>query len=206
MKSRRFLEWGPAAGLVAIDGSHGEGGGQIVRTAVALSSVTGRPLRVERIRAGRPHPGLAAQHLTAVRAAAAICGARVRGDELGSMELEFEPSGPPRSGDYSFDVAEARAGGSAGAVTLVLQTLLVPLSLASGASQVTLRGGTYFVRAPSFDYVRDVWLPALRPTGFAATLHLVRAGWYPVGQGEVRVALEGGVHPGPVERVSEARC
>lgn len=189
----------PPADFVAIDGSHGEGGGQIVRTAVALASMTGRPLRLERIRAGRPHPGLAAQHLTAVRAAAAICGARVWGDELGSMKLQFEPSGPPRSGDYSFDVAEARTGGSAGAVTLVLQTLLVPLSLAGGASQVTLRGGTHVTRAPSVDYVRDVWLPALRPMGFAANLNLVRVGWYPVGQGEVRVAIAGGVRPGPVE-------
>jgi len=188
-----------ATGLVAIDGSHGEGGGQIVRTAVALASMTGRPLRVERIRAGRPHPGLAAQHLTAVRAAAAICGARLEGDELGSMELEFEPSGPPRPGDYSFDVAEARAGGSAGSVTLLLQTLLVPLSLALGASHLTLRGGTHITRAPSVDYVRDVWLSALRPMGFAASLDLIRVGWYPVGQGEVRVAIGGGVHPGPVE-------
>ncbi len=181
--------------LVVIDGSHGEGGGQIVRTAVALASLTGRPLREERIRAGRPRPGLDAQHLTAVRAAARICSARISGDTLGSTVLEFEPSGGPRSGDYAFDVAEARAGGSAGAVTLVLQTVLVPLALATGPSTLTLRGGTHVTRAPSVDYVRDVWLPAIRPMGIAAQLDLVRVGWYPVGQGELGVRISGGARP-----------
>jgi RNA 3'-terminal phosphate cyclase (ATP) len=180
---------------LVIDGSHGEGGGQILRTAVALAAITGRPLRIERIRAGRPHPGLAAQHLTAVRAVARVCAARLVGDKLGSSVLEFVPCGSPRAGDYAFDVAEARAGGSAGAVTLVLQTLFVPLALVGGVSTLSLRGGTHVTRAPPVDYVRDVWLPTLRRMGLCADLELVRAGWYPVGGGELRARIAGGAGP-----------
>ena len=98
-----------------IDGAHGEGGGQILRTALSLSAITGRPLRIERIRAARRDPGLAAQHLTALRAAAAICSAQLSGDTLGSTCVEFAPEGPVVAGNYVFDVSLARAGGSAGA-------------------------------------------------------------------------------------------
>jgi RNA 3'-terminal phosphate cyclase (ATP) len=108
---------------VIIDGAHGEGGGQILRTALSLSLITGRPLRIERIRALRRNPGLAAQHLTAVRAAAALCGAQLNGDTLGSTCLDFAPQTPIVAGNYVFDVSLAREGGSAGAVTLVLQTV-----------------------------------------------------------------------------------
>jgi hypothetical protein len=126
-----------------IDGSHGEGGGQILRTALSLSAMTGRPLRIERIRTNRRNPGLAAQHVTAVRAAAALCGARVAGDRLASQEMDFVPTAPVAAGDYVFDVALAREGGSAGAVSLVLQTVLLPLALTAGKSSVTVRGGTH---------------------------------------------------------------
>jgi RNA 3'-terminal phosphate cyclase (ATP) len=112
---------------LAIDGSHGEGGGQILRTALALSAATGRPVRLFNIRAGRAKPGLAAQHLTAIRAAAALCGANVEGDALSSQALTFTPCRPVEAGTYRFDVADARVGGSAGSATLVLQTVLVPL-------------------------------------------------------------------------------
>ena len=115
-----------------IDGSHGEGGGQILRSAVALAAIMTRAVRIANIRAGRPKPGLAAQHITSVRAAAAVCGARLRGDEIGSCDLLFEPAAPPRPGEYRFDVTQARHGGSAGSVTLVLQTVLLPLALARG--------------------------------------------------------------------------
>ena len=120
---------------MVIDGSYGEGGGQVLRTTLTLAALTGRPVRIERIRAGRRKPGLRPQHLTAVRAAAAVCGARLEGDELGSQTLTFAPAGPPSPGQYSFDVATAAQGGSAGSVGLVLQAVLLPLALAGGDSQ-----------------------------------------------------------------------
>jgi RNA 3'-terminal phosphate cyclase (ATP) len=106
--------------IVVIDGSYGEGGGQILRTALSLSAITGRAVRVDNIRAGRPQPGLAAQHVTAARAVAALCGGVLDGDALGSQTLTMIPDGTLHAGDYKFDVAAAREGGSAGAVTLVL--------------------------------------------------------------------------------------
>jgi len=177
--------------FLIIDGSYGEGGGQILRSTLSLSAITGRPVRIENLRANRTKPGLAAQHLTSVRAAAMLCDAEVEGAELGSRALQFIPRKPVRSGDYFLDVAQAREGGSAGAVMLVLQTLLLPLALASGVSTVTLRGGTHVQMSPSFDYVHDVWLPTLARMGVSAELSLVRSGWYPVGQGEVKLRITG---------------
>jgi RNA 3'-terminal phosphate cyclase (ATP) len=182
---------GPDRRTLVIDGAHGEGGGQIVRTALSLSAVTGRPVAFVNVRAGRPKPGLAAQHLTAVRAAAALCGARVEGDTLGSLALSFVPMAPARAGSYTFDVAEARPGGSAGSVTLVLQTVLPPLALADGRSSVILRGGTHIKGGPSVDYARDVWLPVLHEMGVEATLESRRPGWFPIGQGEVVADIAG---------------
>ncbi len=176
---------------LVIDGSHGEGGGQIVRTSLALSAITGRAIRLEKIRAGRRKPGLAAQHLTGVRATAEICAARLEGDALGSQALSFTPGGPTRAGDYRFDVAAHRRGGSAGATSLVLQTVLLPLALAAGDSTVSVRGGTHVAWSPTFDYLRDVWLPALESTGVRSSLELARWGWYPVGQGEIRARIHG---------------
>jgi len=176
---------------LVIDGSHGEGGGQILRSALTLAMIVGRPLRLENIRAGRKQPGLAAQHLTCVRAAASLCNAHVVGAELGSQALEFAPRDRISPGEYDFDVAEARLGGSAGAVMLVLQTILLPLALAGGDSCVILRGGTHVKSSPSFDYIRDVWLPMLARMGVHAGLSLIRAGWYPLGGGEVRLCVEG---------------
>ncbi len=176
---------------VVIDGSHGEGGGQIVRTGLALSALTGRPVRIENIRAGRPKPGLAPQHLAAVRAVAAICDATLEGDALGSKRLEFVPGTRPRPGSYRFDIAVARKGGSAGAATLVLQSVLVPLALAGGRSDVTVRGGTHVRWSPPFDQVRDVWLPTLARLGIVATADLLQSGWYPAGGGEIRASVRG---------------
>ena len=115
--------------MLTLDGSHGEGGGQILRTALTLSAITGQPMRIERIRAGRKNPGLRPQHLTAVRAAAAICKAQLEEDELSSQTLTFVPGDSARPGEYTFDVAEAAQGGSAGSVSLVLQTVLLPLAI-----------------------------------------------------------------------------
>jgi RNA 3'-terminal phosphate cyclase (ATP) len=176
---------------VIIDGAHGEGGGQILRTALSLSAITGRPLRIERIRALRRNPGLAAQHLTAVRAVAALCGAQLSGDTLGSTCLDFAPQAPVASGKYIFDVSLAREGGSAGAIMLVLQTVLLPLAFAGGDSEVELHGGTHMAWSPPFDYVRDVWLPALARLGVEASVELANFGWYPVGKGKVRAQIRG---------------
>src|ERR1700689_1979262 len=121
--------------MITIDGSLGEGGGQILRTALALSMVTGQPFRIEKIRAGRAKPGLLRQHLTAVNAAAAICAATVDGAAIGSQAIAFTP-GKVAAGEYSFSV------GSAGSTTLVLQTVLPSLLTAEGPSLLTLEGGT----------------------------------------------------------------
>jgi len=182
---RRETNW------VVIDGAHGEGGGQILRTALSLSAITGRPFRIERIRSLRRNPGLAAQHLTAVRSAAALCGAQLSGDTLGSSFLEFVPETPVAAGNYVFDVSLAREGGSAGAVTLVLQTILLPLAFAVGDSRVELHGGTHMAWSPPFDYVRDVWLPTLERLGVEASVELAEWGWYPVGKGEMRAHIRG---------------
>src|SRR4028119_1038269 len=142
--------------MIHIDGSYGEGGGQVLRTSLSLAAITGQAIRINKIRAGRQKPGLAAQHLTAVRAAATICNAKVTGDRLGSTSLEFIPGGATSSGEYTFDVSDALGGRSAGAVALVLQTILLPLALADGKSEVILRGGTHVAFSPSFTYIEQV--------------------------------------------------
>jgi RNA 3'-terminal phosphate cyclase (ATP) len=182
--------------MLIIDGSHGEGGGQILRTALSLAAVTGRPFRIEQFRAGRPKPGIAAQHLTAIRAAAAIVGATLERDTLGSNVLEFHPRSPPVAGSYHFDIAEAREGGSAGAATLVLQTVGVPLALACGESTVTVNGGTHVLWSPSFDYFDRVWLAMLRRLGVEASAELGAWGFYPAGRGEITLRLRGATDDG----------
>ena len=154
--------------MINIDGSWGEGGGQILRTSLSLATITGQPVRIERIRANRPKPGLAAQHLTSVQAAAKLCQAQVRGDTLGSMTLEFRPTRSPQAGQYTFDVTQAREGGSAGAVTLILPTILIPLALANGSSKVILKGGTHVAWSPPVTYIEEVYLPTLRQLGVRA--------------------------------------
>lgn len=177
--------------FLCIDGAHGEGGGQIVRSALTLAVITGNPIRLENIRARRKRPGLAAQHLAAVRAAAMLCNAETHGAELGSQTLEFVPRQFAQPGRYRFDVSEARQGGSAGASMLVLQTVLLPLALTAGESVIVFSGGTHVPLSPSFEYVHDVWLPTLASMGVRADLSLLRSGWYPVGQGEVRLRIPG---------------
>jgi len=181
--------------MLAIDGSHGEGGGQVLRTTLALAAITGQSVRIENIRAGRRKPGLRPQHLAAVWAAAATCGARVEGDELGSQTLLFDPDGAPRPGDYVFDVAEAAQGRSAGSVGLVLQTVLVPLALASGESRLTLCGGTHVPWAPSASYLKHVFLPTVARMGVLARAAWDRWGFYPAGGGELTVHVVGQDRP-----------
>jgi RNA 3'-terminal phosphate cyclase (ATP) len=178
--------------MISIDGAYGEGGGQVLRTSLTLAILTGQPVKIERIRAGRPKPGLAAQHLTAVRAAAAICDASLDGDEMGSGQLSFAPAGPARPGEYRFDVGEMRQGGSAGSVSLVLQTLLLPLALAPAPSQVTLRGGTHVAWSPPFPYLEEVYLWTLARCGLRVELALNQWGFYPAGGGEIVARIGGG--------------
>ncbi len=176
---------------IQIDGSFGEGGGQVLRTSLALAALTGRHLEIDNIRAGRKKPGLRPQHLTAVRAVAALCAAECQGAELGSRRLAFRPGGPPAGGEYCFDVAEAARGGSAGSTTLIAQAVLWPLTFAGRSSRLTLRGGTHVPWSPPFHYLRDVVLAAASEMGLRAAATLKSWGWYPVGGGEVELV----VHP-----------
>ena len=177
--------------MLIIDGSHGEGGGQVLRTSLTLASITGVEVQIERIRAGRRDPGLRPQHLTAVWAAAAICEAHLDGDEIGSQTLVFRPGSPPRPGQYCFDVADAAPGGSAGSVGLVLQTVLLPLILARDHSTLTVRGGTHVPWAPSVSYLTHVYVPTLARMGADLQIGLAQWGFYPAGGGEVRVDISG---------------
>jgi RNA 3'-terminal phosphate cyclase (ATP) len=177
--------------VLTIDGSYGEGGGQVLRTSLALSAITGQPVCIEKVRAGRRKPGLRPQHLTGVRAMAKICSARVQGGKLGAQEVTFAPQTEPRAGTYTFDVAQAAKGGSAGSVSLLLHTVLLPLALAPGTSQLTLRGGTHVAWSPPLDYLKRVYLPTLARMGVRAKVNVKKWGWYPIGGGEVAVKIEG---------------
>ncbi len=175
--------------VVVLDGREGEGGGQVLRSALSLSLITGRPFRLEHVRAKRKPSGLKAQHLTCVTGAAAISEARVEGAKLGSTEVEFHPreiSTQPRSLDV----------GTAGSTSLLLQCLAYPLALAGG-STLTLRGGTHVSHSPSFDYLERVWLPMLRAYGLDVELGLLAGGFFPQGGGVITAAI------GPMGEVDE---
>lgn len=168
--------------MIKIDGSFGEGGGQILRTALALSAIEKKPFEMFNIRTGRKKPGLAAQHLQCVEALAQICDAEVSGARVGSLSLRFYP-GEIKSGDYCFEI------GTAGSVSLVLQTIFLPLSLIEGSSSVIIRGGTHVPFSPCFHYLKDQWLFYLKKIGFDARLEMVRAGFYPKGGGEINIFI-----------------
>jgi len=171
------------SGEIKIDGSHGEGGGQIIRTAVALSAITDRPVQVGNIRANRPKPGLANQHLTGLRAMQQICEAELEGDKLGSTAFTFRPRAI-RHGEYAFEV------GTAGSVTLVLQTILPALASLKGESTISIRGGTDVKWSPPVDYYRLVLFPLLRDCGLECTLEVVRRGYFPKGGGDILVHVK----------------
>jgi len=169
---------------IVIDGSQGEGGGQVLRTAVSLAAALGREVTVTSIRAGRPKPGLAAQHVAAVRAAAAVCDADVAGDEIASTEVTFRP-GPLRPGSYRFDI------GTAGSTTLVLQTVIPALMLADDDSEVTVSGGTHNPLAPCFEYLRDVFAVLASTMNLQAYFVMERPGFFPAGGGKVAMQIRG---------------
>lgn len=171
--------------MLKIDGSFGEGGGQIIRTALALSCITSMPVKIRKIRAGRERPGLRPQHVACVEAAAALCDAEVTGAEVGSDKLTFRPSRSVQSGGYQFEI------GTAGAASLVMQTVLLPLVLTPGNSTVYVTGGTHVPFSPSGHYLRDVYAPMLVQSGADVLIQLVQYGWYPEGGGAIMAQIRG---------------
>lgn len=170
--------------MIKLDGSEGEGGGQILRSALTLSALTGQPFTIEKIRAGRAKPGLLRQHLTALRAAAAICGGKYSdGAGVGATELMFYP-GDIRAGNYEFAV------GTAGSAMLVLQTILLPLLQADGTSRVIISGGTHNPAAPPYEFVEQCFLPLLRAMGADVDLKLLQYGFMPAGGGKVMATIK----------------
>lgn len=178
--------------MIRIDGSSGEGGGQILRSSLSLSLATGKPFRIENIRGKRERPGLLRQHLTAVLAAAEVGGAQVEGAALGSRVVSFVP-GTVKPGNYRFAI------GTAGSGTLVLQTILPALMTASAPSSIAIEGGTHNMHAPPFDFLERAFLPLLGRLGPKVTLRLGRYGFYPAGGGAFTATIE------PCARLSPAR-
>lgn len=168
--------------LIKIDGSFGEGGGQILRTSLSLSAITKKPFEIYNIRACRKTPGLSHQHLQAVNATAQICNAEVTGNTLRSTTLRFYPD-KIQPGTYSFNI------GTAGSVSLVLQTIFYPLSFAKKPSTLTIVGGTHVSHSPCTDYLERQWLFFLRKIGYVAEIQTIRAGFYPRGGGEVVIKI-----------------
>ena len=167
---------------ITIDGSQGEGGGQMLRTSLALSAAYGKPFEMQNIRAKRDKPGLKRQHLTCVRAIAQICGAQVEGDEVGSMRLLFKP-GKIKGGAYQFDI------GTAGSVTLVAQTVIPVLLRAEEPSTVTITGGTHVPFAPIWEFFAETYLPELRKMGARVEAELEQCGFYPAAGGVVKLRI-----------------
>jgi RNA 3'-terminal phosphate cyclase (ATP) len=182
-----------------IDGSQGEGGGQILRTSLALAAITGTPVRIGHIRAGRPKPGLQRQHLVAVQAAARVCNGHLDGAELQSREITLTPQAPC-AGTYDFDI------GSAGSTSLVLQTLLPILLCADGPSVVRIRGGTHNRMAPPTEFLRDSFLPILHRCGLSATVSLERHGFEPAGGGLVTTSIQPWTTPLPLTLVERGKA
>jgi RNA 3'-terminal phosphate cyclase (ATP) len=173
--------------MIEIDGSYGEGGGQILRSTLTLSAILGKPVEIFNIRVGRKKPGLQPQHLTGVRAVAEISGGKLEGDELLSQRLVFQP-GKIQSGDYEFDVMKIKS--SAGSTGMIFQQIAPVLAFGRGPSNVILKGGTHTEMAPPIDYLQEIFLPTVAKMGFQANLEIERWGWFPIGQGIVKANIQ----------------
>ncbi|HEX8456595.1 MAG TPA: RNA 3'-terminal phosphate cyclase [Pyrinomonadaceae bacterium] len=184
--------------MITIDGSRGEGGGQIIRTSLALSLITGKPFRIYNVRARRERPGLQRQHLTAVRAAATVGGAQVEGASVGATEFSFHP-GQVVPGDYTFPI------GTAGSTLLVFQTVLPPLMLAGAPSTLTFEGGTHNVHAPPYEFIVKTFLPLVGRMGAGVRLELERYGFYPPGGGRITARIEPAARLAPLELHARGR-
>jgi RNA 3'-terminal phosphate cyclase (ATP) len=168
--------------LIEVDGSHGESGGQIVRTSLALSAITNKPVRIFNIRAKRPNPGLAMQHLTCAKAVRSVCRGTLEKAELRSTELVFTP-GKIVGGKYDFNI------GTAGSVTLVAQTLIPILLQASKKSEIRITGGTHVMKSPGYDYFEKVFVPGISRFGAQVETKLMKTGYYPKGGGIIDVTV-----------------
>jgi RNA 3'-terminal phosphate cyclase (ATP) len=177
--------------IVEIDASYGEGGGQILRSALTLSVLTRTPVHLHHIRSNQRNPGLAPQHLTVVRALAQIAQAELENDHLRSTEILFRPQSAPQHGSYTFDVSDSIQGSSAGSVTLIFQALLLPLWFAQGNSHLDLVGGTHVAWSPPYDYLVGVYLPTLAKMGLQVQCNLERWGFYPAGGGRMSAKIGG---------------
>ncbi|MFN4132120.1 MAG: RNA 3'-terminal phosphate cyclase [Caldimicrobium sp.] len=169
--------------LLHIDGSFGEGGGQILRTALSLSIIFLKPIKIINIRAKRPKPGLQPQHLACVKACREISSAETKGEELFSQELLFIPKSYPQRGTFYFDI------GTAGSTSLLFQTLFYPLAFSQGATLI-LKGGTHVPHAPTFHYLEKVYLPVIASFGFKCSIYLEKIGFYPKGGGKIKAIIE----------------
>ena len=189
-------------GFILLDGSAGEGGGQILRSALSLSMLTNRPFRIRKIRANRDKPGLRPQHLAAVEASALLCSAEVSGASVGSRELTFRP-GPISTRDLEFHI------GTAGSTALVLQTLHLPIALRTERTvHVVLTGGTFNTKAPSYPFLAECWIDHLCEIGLDVSLRMPDAGFYPRGGGRIEALIEPGtpralnrIERGPLRRI-----
>jgi RNA 3'-phosphate cyclase len=168
---------------IVIDGGYGEGGGQILRTSLSLAVITGKSLKLVNIRGGRKKPGLRPQHLAAVRACASVCGAKLDGVELGARRITFIP-GAIAPGSYEFHI------GTAGAATLVLQTILPALSMANGESSLLISGGTHVPWSPPYHHVAQVLVPTINQLGFKCEPQIKQWGWYPKGGGVIQAKVQ----------------
>jgi len=169
--------------MIEIDGSYGEGGGQILRMSIAMAALTQKPVKVFNIRANRPNPGLRRQHMIAIESVAKICNAKVKGLSLGSKVVEFYPN-KLKGGKYEFDI------GTAGSITLVLQACLLPSLFAENETHLLLKGGTDVKWSPPWDYFQNVILPLLEKMGANIEAYLNQRGYYPVGGGEVEIFIK----------------
>jgi RNA 3'-terminal phosphate cyclase (ATP) len=176
--------------MITINGSEGEGGGQILRNSAALSLITGKPFTITNIRGKRAKPGLMRQHLTAIEAACAISGSQCDGLSIGSSEITLRP-GKAKAGEYHFAI------GTSGSTSLVLQTILMPLLYSDGPSRLVLEGGTHNMAAPPFEFLERCFLPIINRMGPKVSAKLIRHGFYPRGGGRIEIDIE----PAPLHRI-----